>query len=116
MDHARDPVVNTRAQLKGSTRSKLIEWVRSTQPDCWLCGHPIDPARSAQLDPLGSTVDEIVPRSKGGSALDPHNLGHAHRTCNSTRGARPLTDQVRAECRAAWQRHQPVAAVRSRRW
>jgi 5-methylcytosine-specific restriction endonuclease McrA len=116
MDHARDPMVNTRAQLKGSTRTKLIAWVRSTQPDCWLCGHPIDPTRSAQLDPLGSTVDEIVPRSKGGSALDPHNLGHAHRTCNSTRGARPLTEQVRAECRAAWQRHQPVAAVRSRRW
>jgi len=53
---------------------------------CWLCHEPIDydaPART----PRSFTVDEVIPRSKGGSATDPDNLRPAHHVCNSERGA-----------------------------
>lgn len=117
MDHAGYPlaVIDTRAQLNTRPRRKLAAEVRRLEPCCWLCGEPIDLTRSAQHDPLGSTIDEIIPRSAGGSALDMANLHHAHRCCNSTRGTRMPTDAVRAECHAAWSRHQPKRTT-SRAW
>ncbi len=90
---------------EGRPRRRAQAAVRATQPHCHLCGHTIDPRRCAQRDPLGSTIDEIIPLSAGGSALDPTNLRHAHRCCNSTRGRAPITPEVRAQCLTAYRRH-----------
>ncbi len=77
-------------ELHGRARRDLCERVRRAEPNCWLCGYPIDLALDRQTHPLGSTVDEIVPRSKAVSAhAAAHtlsNLHHAHRICNTERG------------------------------
>lgn len=86
--------------LKGRPRRRAIARVRAEEPSCWLCGYSIDLTRNPQVDDLGSSVDEVVPRSKGGSTTDRDNLRHAHRICNSTRGNRPVTPELRAELRA----------------
>lgn len=42
---------------------------------CWICG-----------EPGATTVDHLVPLSKGGSLLDKSNLAPCCATCNSARG------------------------------
>lgn len=67
---------------------------------CHLCG------RSG-----ASTVDHLVPISKGGALWDPANLRPAHGTCNYMRGAMDL---------AEWFRRHPLptqpALAPSRQW
>lgn len=73
---------------------------------CHLCGQPIDyslPDRHRH--PLRVTVDEVHPISRGGSATDPRNFAAAHACCNSSRGDRLITPEVRARCHATWSRH-----------
>lgn len=89
------PELHTRA------RKRACDEVRRTERTCHLCGLPIDMRADHQRSSFGYTVDEIVPRSLGGSATDRANLRAAHRTCNSRRNDRPLSDLVYAECRAA---------------
>lgn len=60
------------------------------EPNCWLCGGPID-LRLPRGHAMSSTVDEVIPRSlhpRGAryAALDRSNCRHAHRACNSRRG------------------------------
>lgn len=74
--------------LKGRPRRRAIAQVRAEEPTCWLCGFPID-LRLPHNSKWSSTIDEVVPRSKGGSTTDRANLRHAHRSCNSSRGNRP---------------------------
>lgn len=106
------PGAMSSGQLKVRARRALIAHVRATQPNCHLCGLPIDLTRDAQRDPLASCVDELVPRSRGGSALDLTNVGHAHRICNGSRGAKPITPEVRARCRALMSKLQAPVTVR----
>jgi len=84
-------------ELHGRKRRELCEQVRRSEPNCWLCGYPIDLTLDRQTHPMGSTVDEIIPRSRAVSAHaaahTPGNLHHAHRSCNSERG----NDLVRPE-------------------
>lgn len=54
---------------------------------------------NAQTHPMGSTVDEVVPRSKGGSALERANCRHAHRLCQSIRGVKAVTPELRSAIR-----------------
>lgn len=86
--------MSDKAGLYGRPRRTVVAQVRREEPYCWLCGRAIDLAL-----PVGhrysSTVDEIVPRSLGGSPIDRRNLRHAHLTCNSARGNRP-PESVRA--------------------
>jgi 5-methylcytosine-specific restriction endonuclease McrA len=74
--------------LKGRPRRRLLAQVRAEEPDCWLCGKWIDQSLPHN-HPRASTVDEIIPRSHGGSATDRANCRHAHRDCNTRRGNRP---------------------------
>ena len=86
-------------ELNTQDRRRATAEVRATQPNCHLCGYgPIDLTLNRQSHPLASCVDEILPRHHGGSPLDPANLGHAHRVCNTSRGTQPITPEVRQRC------------------
>lgn len=84
-------------ELDGRPRRRLMARVRREQPNCWLCGLPIDLSLNAMTDPMGSTIDEVVPRSRSAdkkrAALTYSNLRHAHRLCNSERGADMVTEE-----------------------
>jgi 5-methylcytosine-specific restriction endonuclease McrA len=80
------PQTEVRRLRKGRPRRRARAKVLADSTICWLCGH--DGA---------TTVDEVVPLSYGGSALDPDNLRPAHgvqgcptcgRKCNQARGNR----------------------------
>lgn len=104
--------------LKGRPRRRAIAQVRASEPDCWLCGFGIDLTLDAQVDPMGSSVDEIIPRWRGGSTTDRENLRHAHRICNSTRGGRTVTVELLRELRtlAAAQLGITLTSTSSRSW
>jgi hypothetical protein len=53
---------------------------------CNICQRKINMNKSG-LEPLGPTIDHILPVSKGGTN-DPSNLALAHRRCNVSRGNR----------------------------
>jgi len=72
----------------GRPRRRATAQVRAEEPNCWLCGFPID-LSLPRNSKWGSTIDEILPLSKGGSTTDRANLRHAHRSCNSSRGNGP---------------------------
>lgn len=91
---ARDPALN------GRPRQRLLAQVRDEEPNCHLCGRPIDLTLDTQRHPLASCVDELVPRSLGGSAIDRSNCRHAHRLCNEIRGIQGVTPTLHAVCRA----------------
>lgn len=100
-------------RMSHRARRRLIANIRATQPVCHLCGQPIDVTRDPQRDPLGSVVDEFIPRARGGDPLDPTNCFHAHRVCNGWRGTRPVTAALKAEIRA---RLGVAIGSPSRRW
>jgi len=102
--------------LAGHRRRLAIAQVRASQPNCHLCQLPIDQSLDRQRHPLGSVVDEVLPRSHGGSAVDPANLRHAHRLCNGSRGTKPITVAVRVRCRALVVTHLARARRPVRRW
>lgn len=72
-------------------------WQRITAPSrqawanlglpCALCNRPIDYTLDARSR-WGLTVDHRVPLWEGGHPVDPANWQPAHRSCNSSRGAR----------------------------
>ena len=78
----------------------MVARVRNEEPNCWFCGLPIDLALDAQTHPLGSTVDETIPRSRaadpGRAALTRSNLHHMHRRCNSEKGDRLVIEEKRS--------------------
>jgi 5-methylcytosine-specific restriction endonuclease McrA len=91
-------MTNRNPELTGRPRRRLVAQVRREEPDCWLCGYPINLALPA-THPMSSTVDEVIPRSR---AVDPYraaltrsNCRHAHRTCNSARGNRLPAERPR---------------------
>ena len=55
--------------------------ILATQSVCAICGKPIDMTLKGS-DPMGPTVDHIVPIDKGGHPSDISNLQLAHRVCN----------------------------------
>jgi 5-methylcytosine-specific restriction endonuclease McrA len=100
-------VSSSSPELSGRPRRTVCAQVRREEPNCWLCGLPIDLSlpRWPKPHPMSSVIDEVIPRSKHPrgayfAAHDRANMRHAHRECNGRRGAR--IDYV-----------QPV---RSRRW
>lgn len=82
-----------------SARSSLRKRMASQPQRCWMCGLPISPTYQAR-HPYALELDEIVPISKGGSAIDPANVRAAHRCCNQWRGDKPA-DRVASIARAA---------------
>lgn len=84
----------------GRPRTRAVSQVRARNEPCHLCGFPIDLTRDRIRDPLGSTIDELIPISRGGSATDPVNLRHAHRICNGSRGVKDITPAVVLRCQS----------------
>lgn len=102
-------------------RAKLLAAVLSEECTCWLCGKPVDAGLRGvrvtnpvtgkhPLHPLSPVLDEIVPVSRGGSALDRGNVRLAHHWCNDYRQARMDIERVQAELR----RDASVGAVSQR--
>lgn len=89
-------------RLLTAARQAVQAEVRRTEPNCWICGHPIDLTLDRQRHPLASAVDEITPRSHGGDPTDRTNCHHAHRWCNGARGNRPVTPALQARCQAKY--------------
>lgn len=56
---------------------------------CWICLGLVDTTIDGRL-PEGPTLDHVIPRSKGGDPLDPNNARLAHKSCNSSKGNRPV--------------------------
>lgn len=61
--------------------------VLAEEPDCWLCGYPIDP-EVTWPDPLSGSVDHVQPLMYGGEPCDRNNLRAAHLSCNASRNRR----------------------------
>ena len=64
----------------------LADAAEADQP-CWICRRPIDYTLDGR-HPAGPTLDHLVPRAFGGQLLDAGNCAVAHKSCNSSRGAR----------------------------
>lgn len=92
----------------GNARRKLQRWMRNQVAaydlPCHICGESID-LSIPSTDPMGLTLDEIVPVSRwmlGGypsaeaCALDPANIAPAHRICNIKRQNRMIEDLGRS--------------------
>jgi len=74
--------------LSGRPRRRTAAQVMREETHCHLCHGPVDftlPARH----PMSASVDELVPRSLGGSSTDRRNCALAHFGCNASRGAGP---------------------------
>lgn len=76
-------------ELYGRLRRELKAQVAREEPNCWLCGYPIDPSLPPN-HPMARTLDEVRPRSRAvdrrRAALDRGNVRAAHRLCNSEKG------------------------------
>lgn len=85
------------AELYGGPRRRLKARVAREESNCWICGYPIDPRLDPKTDPMGRTVDEVIPRSRSvdpqRAALDRGNTRASHRKCNSEKGDRIITEE-----------------------
>jgi len=70
-------------------RARLI--ATAPHPVCHLCGQWVDVTLSG-MDPMGPTVDHLVPVSRGGAVFDPANCAVTHRRCNTARGNNDLEE------------------------
>jgi 5-methylcytosine-specific restriction endonuclease McrA len=70
-------------RTNGHRRDKLRRRVLAEEPDCWLCGKPVDKTLH-YLDPMAPEVDEIVPVSLGGDPYARANCRLAHRPASAT--------------------------------
>ena len=90
-------------RANGHRRDQVIRRVKREENECWLCGEPVDKTLGLMLGahsprcakpecagcvphPKSATVDEVIPVSLGGSAIDRQNCRLAHRDCNIRRG------------------------------
>ena len=64
---------------------------------CSICGLPIPPGIARIGHPLSGSIDHIVPRSKGGTDT-PSNRAPAHYFCNTHKGSRDITLELREMC------------------
>lgn len=86
----------------GRPYRRLCEQQRALGLPCWWCGVDIAyelTGRDAQTSGWAFTLDHALPLSRGGDLLDPANARSAHRRCNSARGNRLVTAQVKASRR-----------------
>ena len=68
-------------QLTGKARANVVHHHKALGNPCHICGLPIPLITGAanQKHPLGLAIDEIIPRSKGGSSTDVNNTAASHR-------------------------------------
>jgi 5-methylcytosine-specific restriction endonuclease McrA len=78
--NARRRAAKLTKELTDVNRWELLEAAEHT---CYLCGH--------FLSVHDMTLDHVVPLARGG-AHTPENLRPAHRSCNSRKGSRLLSE------------------------
>lgn len=93
----------------GTARRKLRARVKAEGRACALCGQPIDYNLPAG-HPLSYELDEIVPFSLGGSAIDYANVQPTHRICNQRKSNRIVKQvkQKQSETETALKENQPA--------
>lgn len=112
----------------GHRRRQLRRRVLAEETHCALCGQPVDKTRGYLTgehggkcrggncrgcipDPLRPEVDEDIPRSRGGSALDRTNTHLMHRACNAWK-----SDMTLAEAKAKREQQEPAQLHASPIW
>lgn len=86
--------------LHGHKRRTVLANLRAQRLPCWICGLPIAyDGVDNQRHPLAMVGDEVIPRSHDGDPKDWRNVAPSHRRCNGKRSNRPVTPQLRADCR-----------------
>lgn len=84
-----------RSLRSGRPYERLKAQVRREEPDCWLCGLPIDmdlprtTGKGRAGHPWSWSLDHIVPLNHGGDELARDNAHSAHLKCNEERGDGP---------------------------
>lgn len=63
-----------------------------SQEICGICGKPVDKSLPG-TDPMGPTIDHIIPIAKGGHPADISNLQLAHRCCNRQKSDKLLSEK-----------------------
>lgn len=102
------PPLNPRS---GRPRQKLVDEHRAecqaVLAPCWLCGNPIDYLiLDRHRHPLRFSTDEVIPVSVDPrSALNKAGFRPSHACCNSSRGDRPVTPEVRRKAAACYRKH-----------
>jgi len=69
----------------GHRRRQIRARVLASEYVCALCGLPVDKNLKTP-HPMSPEVDEIVPISRGGSAVTRANTQLTHRICNQRKG------------------------------
>lgn len=99
------------ASANGHRRRQLVARVMAEEDLCRLCGQIVDKAlgripghhtrRCTRDDcpgcvwhPMAPVVDELLPRSRGGSPYDRDNCALMHRSCNARKGAMTLQEYL----------------------
>lgn len=88
-------------KANGHRRRQVTARVYREEDACAICGKPVDKTlpyidpTTGKPHPWAKTVDEIVPVSFGGSAIDRRNTRLAHRDCNIKRGNGTRTTKPR---------------------
>lgn len=96
----RDPYMNQRKCAQRRARkigadSEIVDPSYIFSRDKWLChlcGKRVD-SRLNGNDPMGPTVDHVLPLSKGGEHSNA-NVALAHRLCNVRKGDRAVGEQL----------------------
>ena len=94
----------------GNARRKLRARVKAEGRPCAICGQPID-YRLPACHPLSYELDEIVPFSLGGSAIDYDNVQATHRICNQRKSNR-LVKKTGVKKETASKQKQPVEDIK----
>lgn len=101
--------MTTPANANGHRRRELRARVLAEEGTCHVCGKPVDKSLTYSWGehgprcagngcpgcvphPMRAEVDEVIPRSQGGSPLDRDNCRLAHRTCNRERSVKPKVE------------------------
>jgi 5-methylcytosine-specific restriction endonuclease McrA len=76
------PVIPAR---QGRPWRRLCDQVKAEESHCWLCKEPLRP-HLRWPHRWSTTIDHVIPLSKGGPLLERWNVHAAHLTCNASRG------------------------------
>ena len=93
------------ANANGAARRKITAQVLAEESICHICGGDVDKSLTVQWGkhgkrcpgdgcpgcsphPMRPTIDEVIPRSKGGSPTDRRNCRLAHWICNRRKSDR----------------------------
>lgn len=75
----------------GHRRRQLTTRIKATATHCALCDQPLQPNLKWPHD-YSTVIDENLPRSRGGSPLDPENTSAMHNICNRFKSTMTLAE------------------------